>query len=200
MIRPEDTMTTRDVDVAEIVIADVPQEEKDRLCRGAMLDVIERSLARLEPGGSMSMNYTRRQLEVLAAALIASPPPSPEAKSGGDRLQALYEKVDRHLSAEKELATLRARLAEVERERDEARAENERNRQGFEFHAGRAEKERERALAEAKAQGYRTAMDEASERAREIARHYKPASDGWNTFLMMAEWCDERAALDGAKP
>jgi flagellar biosynthesis/type III secretory pathway protein FliH len=99
-----------------------------------------------------------------------------------------------------ELATLRARLAEVERERDEARAENERNRQGFEFHAGRAEKERERALAEAKAQGYRTAMDEASERAREIARHYKPASDGWNTFLMMAEWCDERAALDGAKP
>jgi hypothetical protein len=33
-----------------------------------------------------------------------------------------------------------------------------------------------------------------SEEARRYAGHYKPSSDGWNTFLMFANWADEQAA------
>jgi len=58
--------------------------------------------------------------------------------------------------------------------------------------------EEENAAAEAALKGAVEAELEAcANRAREIAAFYTPHSDGWNTFLLLAEWIEARSASPG---
>lgn len=46
----------------------------------------------------------------------------------------------------------------------------------------------------------RAAFETCSDEARRYASHYSEASDGRNTFTLLAEWCDRQAALSHPRP